>query len=68
MGQDREVVCTGKVEGKPEKVEMEQLPVEVYFMLSLLIFKVSSLQHWNESRTEGLTSILTTSSPFGLSS
>lgn len=45
MGQDREVVCTGKVEGKPEKVGMEQLPVEIYFMQSLLIFKVSSLQH-----------------------
>lgn len=39
------MVCTGKVEGKPEKVGVEQLPVEIYFMLSLLIFKVSSLQH-----------------------
>lgn len=29
-----------------------KLPVKVYFMQSLLLFQVSPLQHWGESRTE----------------
>lgn len=74
MGQDGEVVCAGKMERKPvTAMGMDggngaELPLKVYFTQSLLLFQVSPLQHWDESRTEMLTSILTTSSPFGLNS
>lgn len=45
-----------------------ELPVKVYFTQNLLLFQVSPLQHGDESRTEMLTSFLTTSSPFRLNS